>query len=318
MSKCFIIISTFLMLLAYEMPSAAKGYKPGDIEAASALETIKSDLSFLSDDLCMGRESGTDGAETARRYIVNRFRNTGLSPFDWQFTQSFREDGKTFRNVVGVVRSTTETNKTIVICAHYDHLGVIKGTIYNGADDNASGVAALLYIADAFMRRKAAGAEIGCNIVFVALDGKEKNMCGSRYFVENSGIRATDIICAINIDIIGTDLVPPGRNRNYIIALGENSLPSVARGILSSLCWRKEYGLDLSLSFYGSRDFTRIMYETGDHGSFAIKKIPAIFFTSGFHDYTYKAGDDTDIINFELLYKRAKLIFEFADYIQKQ
>lgn len=294
-----------VLLLAVCQPSAAQ----------ISCERLESDLSFLADDLCLGRESGTAGIEAARRYIVNRFRNSGLSPVDWQFTQSFRKEGRIYRNVVGIVRSTKPTDKCIVICAHYDHLGQINGTIYNGADDNASGVAALLGIADAFSAKKHSGIPIPCNIVFVAFDGKEKDMCGSLQFIKSSGFDPKKIVCAINMDILGTDLVPPGHNRNYLIALGENTLPPVSRGVLSSLCSRREYGLDLWLSFYGSRDFSRIMYGAGDHASFAERNIPSVFFTSGFHELTYKAGDDTSIINFGLLRKRALVIYEFAEYL---
>ena len=271
-------------------------------------------IAFLADDACKGRASGTEGCATAAGYIVRQFRDAGLNPLDWVYTQSFRyRDSITLRNVVGVLNATRPTDEYIVIMAHYDHLGELGGTIYNGADDNASGVAALISLARMFKALQNDGIGPQKNLVFVALDGKELDSAGSRYLADNLNIPRKKVTCVLNIDIFGSDLVPVWRNRYYLIALGEESLPYRYQGFLQGICTRPGSKMDLDLSFYGSRDFTRMMYRSGDHAVFAERGYPALFLTSGFHEHTYKATDDPQIINYAVLQRRTVVLFHFIN-----
>ena len=271
-------------------------------------------IAFLADDACKGRASGTEGCATAAGYIVRQFRDAGLNPLDWVYTQSFRyRDSITLRNVVGVLNATRPTDEYIVIMAHYDHLGELGGTIYNGADDNASGVAALISLARMFKALQNDGLGPQKNLVFVALDGKELDSAGSRYLADNLNIPRKKVTCVLNIDIFGSDLVPVWRNRYYLIALGEESLPYRYQGFLQGICTRPGSKMDLDLSFYGSRDFTRMMYRSGDHAVFAERGYPALFLTSGFHEHTYKATDDPQIINYAVLQRRTVVLFHFIN-----
>ena len=271
-------------------------------------------IAFLADDACKGRASGTEGCATAAGYIVRQFRDAGLNPLDWVYTQSFRyRDSITLRNVVGVLNATRPTDEYIVIMAHYDHLGELGGTIYNGADDNASGVAALISLARMFKALQNDGIGPQKNLVFVALDGKELDSAGSRYLADNLNIPRKKATCVLNIDIFGSDLVPVWRNRYYLIALGEESLPYRYQGFLQGICTRPGSKMDLDLSFYGSRDFTRMMYRSGDHAVFAERGYPALFLTSGFHEHTYKATDDPQIINYAVLQRRTVVLFHFIN-----
>lgn len=287
----------------------ARHYEPF-LEEAGLVNTV----SFLSDDLNTGRASGTIGNSRAERYISQRFKSLGLKPYRWNYTQSFLyKDSIVLRNVVGILTAAVPSDEFIVVSAHYDHLGELHGTIYNGADDNASGVAAMLGIAELFSRMKADGKGPAKNIIFVAFDGKELSLSGSKYFVKHLAFPYRKIVADINIDIIGTNLVPIGKNPNYIMAIGEESLPQRYRGCLKNICLRKDYRMDAGLDFYGSKDFTRMVYQNGDHNSFRTVGIPAVFFTSGFHQHTYKATDDIDIIDFELLRKRTLVIFNYVN-----
>lgn len=275
---------------------------------------MKETLSYIADDNTKGRESGSDGNRIVEQFIVKKFKAMGLKPFHWSYTQSVPyEDSIVLRNVVGLLPASKPSDEYIVVGAHYDHIGQLAGRIYNGADDNASGVTAMLSLADAFSRMKADGAGPSKNIIFVAYDGKELSMSGSKHFVKELGIPAKKVICALNIDMLGTDLVPVGKNREYMIVLGEDSLPDEYRGYLSYLCNRTLYRMDLDLSFYGSRNFTKMIYETGDHYSFAKAGIPSVLFTSAFHKHTYRPTDDVDIIDFQLLRKRTAVIYNFIN-----
>ncbi|NMB36768.1 MAG: M28 family peptidase [Bacteroidales bacterium] len=269
-------------------------------------------LSHIADDMAQGRASGTIGKQAIEQYIVRRFREYGLKPYNWHYIQSARyNDSIITRNVVGVIPAAVPTDKYVVIGAHYDHIGEINGIIYNGADDNASGVTALINLAEMFSAMKKDGNGPGKNIIFVAFDGKEFNMCGSDHFVKNLPFPARNITCMVNMDMIGTDLEPVGFRREYLIALGEERLDPKYRGILGYLSRSKKYEMDLDLTYYGSKDFTRLFYRMSDQHSFAKAGIPALLFTSGIHKHTYKPSDLPEIINYDVLRKRTLLIFNF-------
>ena len=271
-------------------------------------------LSHLAHPLTEGRASGTRGKELAEHFIVEQFRAIGLKPWHWTYTQSFKyQDSIAIRNVIGLLPAIEPTDEYIVIGAHYDHLGRLGHTVYPGADDNASGVTVLLSLAKMFCAMKADGAGPRKNLLFVAFDGKELDMAGSRYFVRHLDIPRSKITAMVNLDMLGTDLVPPHKNREYLIVLGENTLPENYRGYLSYICSRTLYKMDLDLTFYGSRDFTKMMYENGDHHPFARAGIPALLFTSAFHQHTYKKTDTPDIVDFPLLRKRTQVIFLFIN-----
>lgn len=303
---------TLTLILSLLLPSQMKGQ---DI----TVEYQNTILSFLADDLCQGRECGETGCQEAARLIYDEFHRLGLNPLNWKMLQSFRvNDTVVARNIFGVVPALYPTDRYLVVSAHYDHLGKLYSTIYNGADDNASGVTVMLSLAKMFSQQRLSGHAPYKNIIFVAFDAHEKNMCGSKWFVEHLeelGISRKQIDCNINIDIIGTDLEPVGVNPHYIIALGENTLPSKYHGLLTWYSMSEPHRMDLDLTFYKSKNFTKIIYETGDQYLFRQMGIPAVLFTSGFNKYTLKPGDDTQIIDFDLLRKRTLLIYDFVNSI---
>ena len=271
-------------------------------------------LEYLAHEQTEGRASGTDGKALAEHFLTDRFRAIGLKPWNWHYTQSFSyRDSIVLRNVIGFLPASEPTDDYIVIGAHYDHLGRLGNGIYPGADDNASGVTALLAVARMFVAMKADGKGPRKNLLFVAFDGKELDLAGSRRFVHEMEIPRSRITAMVNLDMLGTDLVPPRKDREYLFAIGEHTLPEPYRGYLSYICRRTFYKLDLDLTFYGSRDFSRMMYRTGDQHPFAEAGIPAILFTSAFHQHTYKKTDLPDIIDYPLLRKRTMVIFNFIN-----
>ena len=275
---------------------------------------MKTLLEILADEKTEGRASGTAGKELAEHFLVEQFRAIGLKPWEWAYTQSFKyQDSIIVRNVIGFLPASVPTDEYIVVGAHYDHLGKLGHTVYPGADDNASGVTALLSLARMFTAMKADGKGPRKNLLFVAFDGKELNLAGSRYFVRDLSVPRSRITAMLNMDMLGTDLVPPRRNRDYLFAIGENTLPESYQGYLNYICARAFYKLDLDLTFYGSRSFSKMMYETSDQYPFARAGIPAVLFTSAFHEHTYKKTDTPAIIDYALLRKRTMVIFNFIN-----
>ena len=166
-------------------------------------DLIKKHITVLSSDEMEGRKAGTQGIEKAARYIENEFQKIGLNKFDGLSTyrQEFNEKGLALFNVIGVIEGKSKKDEFIVISAHYDHLGINKNgngdVIYNGANDNASGVAAVLALAKYFSKMKVNER----SIIFVAFTAEEMGLIGSNYFGEK--INPKKIVAGINIEMIG-------------------------------------------------------------------------------------------------------------------
>ena len=271
-------------------------------------------MTWLAHDMNHGRATGTRDAARVARYIETHFRQYGLEPFcAGSFYQPFLADsasGTVGRNVIGFVPSAVPSDEYVLITAHYDHLGVLNGNIYNGADDNASGVTVLLNLADMFGTMKKTKTGPDKNIIFAALDAKELNMAGSKHFINHLSIGKDSIICAINIDQIGSVLEPVHEaDTNFVIVLGEQTLRRQDRGFIDLCNLYYNIGLDIDHTFYGSENFTELFYQLSDQIVFHRAGIPSLVFTSGFHRHTYKTTDDPDIISYPVMKKRTLLIF---------
>lgn len=305
--KCAIL--SVLLLAALPAASQHARIYENVVSAADQRQTLE----YLAHPMTAGRASGTPGKELAEHHLVEQFRAIGLKPWRWTYTQSTSyRDSIAIRNVVGLLPAGIPSDEYLIIGAHYDHLGRLGHSVYPGADDNASGVTVLLSLARMFSAMKAAGAGPRKNLIFVAFDGKELEMAGSRHFVRQLDVPREKITAMINLDMLGTDLVPPGRNREYLFVLGEQTLPETYRGALASICRRADCRLDLDPTFYGSAGFSRMMYESSDQHPFARAGIPAVLFTSAFHQHTYKTTDTPAIIDYALLRKRTVVIYNFV------
>ncbi|MCK9628809.1 MAG: M28 family peptidase [Bacteroidales bacterium] len=272
-------------------------------------------VTYLSDDSLEGRGMGTKGSLMAGTMIARQFEKQDMIPFYHRtFTQSFLKDTIIGRNIIGVVRARYYSEKYIVVSAHYDHLGILGGKIYNGADDNASGVAILLDLARYFSTLRTEGKGMPVNIIFAAFDGKEQNMAGSESFLNNLPVSKKDIICNINLDQIGSTLAPPAKDSNYVLVLGTKSNAGYKRTIESART-RMNNPIAINYDYYGSATFAEIFYKTSDHYNFAKKGIPALLFTSGIHMHTYKPTDDHYFINFPVLLNRTILIRNLIETI---
>ena len=177
---------------------------PVSTATPAVVDQLLEDVRILSADDMEGRLIGTPGSAKARAYVVNRFRQIGISPLagmDFEIPFAAESDDKTVTgvNVVGFLPGTAGSDQTLLMIAHYDHLGVRDGQIYNGADDNASGVAGVLEIATS-LRRKVAGH----GVVVVIVDGEEEGMSGSRALVKDPRFKDVldKVVLAVNLDML--------------------------------------------------------------------------------------------------------------------
>jgi len=267
----------------------------------SAIKSLQNDVNFLASDQLEGRETGTAGAVKAAEFLAKRFKEIGLEPkgtdgYFQEFTFSPRKNPHavpsddsvkiTARNVIGYIDN--KAPNTIIVGAHFDHLGygdensLFKGdsSIHNGADDNASGVAALLLVSEELI-----GRNINNNYLFIAFSGEEKGLFGSNYFNKNPTIDLDKVNYMINMDMVGRL-----NEENALAINGAGTSPS----------WN-EIIEDIDID-----SLKLITSESGigpsDHTSFYLKDIPVLHFFTGQHEDYHKPSDDADKINYEGIY----------------
>ena len=326
------LTSALLLLISGSISLYGQSFWISNDTAAHNLvweEKLRKRIDFLADSLCGGRATGSRGATEAAAWLIRHFRDAGLMPLDSTYSKHvFAGHGTVGHNIVGMIPGSRikPADSYIIIGAHYDHLGVLGGKMYPGADNNASGVAAMMSLADMFSAMRKAGRTYDRSIIFVAFDAKEMNMAGSEAFwrmIENgeltdpvSGkpITPEKIHAMANLEQIGSSLAPLSSGRkDYLIALGLNTLPASERNLLS-LC-NRFYGthLELSETYYGSERFTEVFYGISDQKVFARNGIPAVFFTSGITLNTFKTHDTVGTLDLEVLRSRVILIFHWIE-----
>ncbi|MBQ0768492.1 MAG: M28 family peptidase, partial [Bizionia sp.] len=164
-------------------------------------DSLLKHVKTISSDAFEGRRTGTPGAVKAKTYILNAFKALEVKPLGESFEQpfSFKSAIKTYNavNVLGLINGTDHTDKYIVISAHYDHEGIKNGKIYNGADDNASGVGALIAFAEYFKTNPPKH-----NVILAAFDGEELGLKGAFYYVDNPIVGLKNIVLNLNLDMI--------------------------------------------------------------------------------------------------------------------
>jgi len=285
----FMIIKKSLVLSFMLIPFTILSQDCSEINK-KRVTRLQGDIITLAGDEMEGREPGTNGEIKARDYLISRMREIGLNPkgtdgFIQAFTYFEGEAAIQAHNVLGFIDNSAK--KTVVITAHYDHLGYggagskYKGPrqIHNGADDNASGTAALLELAHLIKNNKIKEHN---NFLFIAFSAEEKGLLGSKYYVMNPSLNLNEINYVLNMDMLGR--MEPG-------------MPLTIEGLGSSLIWEpslKEIKCD-------AFPLTLKKRENGpsDHAPFYEAGIPALHFWTGKHDDYHKPSDDAEKINFE-------------------
>ena len=278
------------------------------------ITSLKGDITILASDSLMGREVGTEGEKMAADYIVSRMKSIGL---EGKGTDGFIQDyfvktsdnphekaevgadssatGITGYNVLGYLDNPSD--QIVVIGAHFDHLGMggIYSTarvdeIHNGADDNASGTAALLHLAQVISDKN-----LQTDFLFFAISGEEQGLWGSNYYTKNPTIDLSKVSYMINMDMVGRLDEERG-----VAVYGTGTAPN----------W------DDLLDEINTDSLKLIRKPSGkgpsDHTSFYLKDIPVLHFFTGQHEDYHKPGDDTEKINFEGIKTVADMIERIA------
>lgn len=266
---------------------------------------LLSDLEALSADAMEGRLTGTPGNAKARAYIIRRFKEVGIQPIGESYERPFTFIGrdKTERtgiNIVGVVRGRREPGKFIVVTAHYDHLGVRNGQTYNGADDNASGVAALIAVGERLASQKPEH-----SILFAALDAEESGLNGARALVKDPPVPRAGLVMNVNLDMVARDA------GNVLYAVGtyhyqflKAYLANVERPPV-----RLRFGHDVPNKAGAKPDpKTADWTKDSDHFPFHEAGIPFIYFGVEDEEQHHKPTDDYETVTRDLFIGAANTI----------
>lgn len=215
-------------------------------------------------------------------------------------------------NVLGVLEGTDKKDEYLFLTAHYDHIGKQGDVINYGADDDGSGTVSILELAEAFVKAKKEGKGPRRTIVFMCVSGEEKGLWGSEYYSEHPIFSLDKTTADLNIDMIGR--IDPSRKHgdstNYVYVVGDDKLSSDLRPISESV--NKKYTkLELDYKFNDPNDKERIYYRS-DHFNFARKGVPIIFYFNGVHADYHRPSDTVEKIGYEMMAKRAKLVFYTA------
>jgi len=272
-------------------------------------------ISVLANDSLQGREAGTEGGLKAAEYIKSLFEETGIKPWRGKYYQTFsssanfggpQQNHAEMRNVLGYIPGKN-TDEVVIIGAHYDHLGThannTNDSIYNGADDNASGTSAILQIAKAFAATEEKPER---TVIFALWDGEEKGLLGSFHFVEDHlkylpipQINPITIKGYINCDMIGRN--KDGDTKHVAVFVSPEK-PIFNEWIKNDI---EKYSLNLTPEF-------RTMDEQAggsDHMPFMMKGVPIIFYITDLHEDYHQPSDHTEKINFDKVTEIAKLSF---------
>jgi Zn-dependent M28 family amino/carboxypeptidase len=317
--KRILIPFLFIFFFVFHVSFAQKTEKPlkkNKIFFAIPIDTnqIKTDLKILSSDKFEGREIGGKGIKEAAKYIANQFGTLKLKKFNNFYQKKFFAKSKTIQdsleafNVIGYIEGADKQLKKefVIFSAHYDHLGISKdGIIYNGADDNASGVAGVLNIAKAIQKNKTRPKR---SLIFIAFSGEEKGLLGSYNFVKDPPIPIQSVYAALNMDMIGrTDPKHDSLNiQNYIYVIGPKILGGNSVNIIEQSN-KESANLNLDYSFDTFSDPNRWFFRS-DHLPFAKQNRLGIRFFDGGHVDYHKTSDGIGKINFSVLFKRIELI----------
>ena len=327
----------FLIFFAFALCSEALAQQRYPARNVVWDAKLQKQVSFLSDPLCGGRESGTKGAVEAAVWIERRFKEAGLYPMlradslstRESYSQSFRtESGTVGHNIVGFMNGSRKIHgdEYIIVGAHYDALGTLGGVHYPSADANASGVVAAVSLAEMFSLSKVIGRAYFKSIIFVAFDGTLKNRAGSRALmdeiengrlidpVSGKAIKKEMVKLMVNLDQIGATLSPLSSGReDYLLAVDGGTLPSRESALLDWCNSIFGTSLELCHSYYGSENFTSVFFRITDQNAFASAGIPSVLFTSGITLNNNKPRDDAPSLNYPVFRRRIYLIWHWLE-----
>jgi hypothetical protein len=275
---------------------------------------LKTHLFIIASDEFEGRNTGDKGQKLAAEYLKYFYLSKGIaSPLGGDDyyqeipTSALKPGLNPSENVLAFIEGSEKPEEIIVVSAHYDHVGINNEEIYNGADDDGSGTVAVMKIAEAFKKAAENGYGPKRTILFLHVTGEEKGLLGSKYYVNHPVFPLTNTVANLNIDMIGRVDDAHTNNPEFVYLIGSDKLSSQLH-IISEEMNSKFTNLTLDYTYNDDNDPNRFYYRS-DHYNFAKNNIPIIFYFNGVHEDYHRPSDTPDKINYDVLAKRAQLVF---------
>jgi len=274
-----------------------------DLKEQSSLYTYLKQTQVIPISTRVAKEiSGLKSKQLVQLATSNSIQKTVTS----QLKLKLKKDDETIKteNVLALIEGAAKPDEYILISAHYDHLGTKNGLVYTGANDNASGTAALLEIAEAFKQAELKGYSPKRSLIFIAFTGEEKGLLGSKYFVNNSPVPLQSIKTNLNMDMLGR-IDDKHQDPDYIYLLGTSDLAPKFKSISDSLnILHPKLILD-----YEYDQPHNPLYGASDQASFVEKGIPSIMYFNGLHEDYHTTNDTADKLHYKNIKRVAQLVF---------
>ncbi|MEC4048804.1 M28 family peptidase [Flavobacterium sp. SUN046] len=293
---------------------------PSYVQSITA-EELKTLLTVVASDEMQGRETGSYGQKEAGKYLIQQYKKNGI-PFPKGATSYYQTVPAAFMNKDGdehlpdseniwaFIEGSEKPNEIVVISAHYDHVGIKNGKVYNGADDDGSGTVGLVEIAQAFQKAKNEGHGPKRSILILHMTGEEHGLYGSSYYSEHPLFDLKNTVADVNIDMIGRRDDFHKESNNYVYLIGSDYLSSDLYNICEDM--NKKY-VHMAIDYkYNDRKDPNRFYYRSDHYNFAKNGIPSVFIFNGTHADYHKDTDEVSKIEFDALAKRTQLAFTIA------
>lgn len=328
MKKLLLLFTATAFFVSCSSKKSVVSSKGSKVDVAKYMNTINEsnlskNLHVIASDEMEGRNTGSEGQKKAGLYIIEQYKALGIKnpPGSTDFYQrvpsEFMKKGfspklNDSENIWAFIPGAEKPEEVVIISAHYDHIGMKNGEVYNGADDDGSGTVALLEIAKAFAEAKKEGHGPKRSVMFLHVTGEEHGLHGSRYYSENPLFPIKNTVADINIDMVGRrDTIGAHKtDGKYVYVIGSDRLSSELHAINEEMN-SKYVGLKLDYTFNARNDPNQFYFRS-DHYNFAKKGIPSIFFFNGVHEDYHGPNDTADKIEYDLLTMRAKLAFTLA------
>ncbi len=288
---------TLFFVLLYTVCFSQNALEQRESMAPFNEDALLNNIRTLSSDTFEGRRTGTKGADKAKGYIIDQFQLLNVLPLNTNYEQRFSFFTKRINyngtNILGLIKGTDNPERYIVISAHYDHEGIKNGEIYNGADDDASGIGALISFAEYFKNNPPKH-----SVVLAAFDAEELGLEGSKYYANNSIVSLNKIMLNLNMDMISRS------ETKELFVVGTRFNPTLKQVITN---FDQTEHVKMVVGHDGEDGLENWVYSS-DHASFHKKGIPFLYFGVDDHEDYHTPNDDYENIQPEFYKESVKLI----------
>lgn len=319
-----LVLFSFLFINCSNQKSTPKKVDTTDSFKTITTESLLTNLTIIASDEMQGRDTGSEGQKKAGRYIIDFYKKHGVG-FPKAATNYYQHIPAAFlnakrnenlpdsENIWAFIEGSEKPDEIVVVSAHYDHVGMKNGEIYNGADDDGSGTVAIMEIAAAFQKAKDEGHGPKRSILIMHMTGEEHGLHGSRYYTQNPLYPLANTVANVNIDMIGRRDKFHESSNNYVYLIGSDYLSTDLYNVCEDV--NKKYNFVTIDYKYNDKSDPNRYYYRSDHYNFAKKGIPVVFLYNGEHADYHKPTDEVSKIEFDALTVRTKYAFAIVSEI---